>query len=254
VFAAPLLLGIFLALAMAAADSKGYDYWCGASHGGGGDGDDDAHRFRALSAAEDDDHGGEAHPTLFGLSIHGHDVTLHFLVNDVLMCVFFGLATKEIAEAVQPGGSLYPPGVKAVSPLAATVGGVVSPIAFYLVLLQIFAALGLLNDEYSMTTYAQGWGIPTATDISLAWATAFLVFGANNPAIDYLLLLAVVDDGIGLVIIACFYGDPEKVSWWFGVGVALSRACGLERRSAAGGVVHRPPAVAGRSPGAPRDR
>ena len=57
------------------------------------------------------------HPTLFGLSVHGHDVTLHFLINDVLMTLFFGLAVKEIAEAFQPGGSLYPPGRRAVNPL-----------------------------------------------------------------------------------------------------------------------------------------
>ena len=55
---------------------------------------------------------------------------------------------------------------------------------------------------------ARGWGIPTATDIALAWLAARTVFGKGHPAIAFLLLLAVADDAIGLVIIAVFYGDP----------------------------------------------
>ena len=31
--------------------------------------------------------------------MHGPHATLHFLINDVLMTLFFGLAVKEIAEA-----------------------------------------------------------------------------------------------------------------------------------------------------------
>jgi NhaA family Na+:H+ antiporter len=35
-----------------------------------------------------------------------------------------------------------------------------------------------------------------------------MIFGNNHPAISFLLLLAVADDGIGLAIIAIFYPDP----------------------------------------------
>ncbi len=56
---------------------------------------------------------------------------------------------------------------------------------------------------------ANGWAIPTATDIALAWLMARLVFGHRHPAVNFLLLLAVADDGIGLGIIAVFYPDPE---------------------------------------------
>jgi NhaA family Na+:H+ antiporter len=55
----------------------------------------------------------------------------------------------------------------------------------------------------------RGWGVPTATDIALAWLVARAVFGHGHPAIDFLLLLAVADDAIGLGIIAVFYGDPS---------------------------------------------
>ena len=39
---------------------------------------------------------------------------------------------------------------------------------------------------------------------------ALTTFGHGHPAIDYLLLLAVADDGIGMIIIAAFYGDPAN--------------------------------------------
>jgi NhaA family Na+:H+ antiporter len=59
------------------------------------------------------------------------------------------------------------------------------------------------------------WAIPTATDIPLAWAIALMAFGRGHPAISYLLLLAVVDDAVGMIIIAIFYpgegSHPEPV-------------------------------------------
>jgi len=50
--------------------------------------------------------------------------------------------------------------------------------------------------------------VPTATDISLAWMVAVQVFPFQHAGIDFLLLLAVADDAIGLVIIAAVYYDP----------------------------------------------
>jgi hypothetical protein len=84
----------------------------------------------------------------------------------------------------------------------------------YLILLEVFHGAGLFGENtgdnhWTKELLYKGWGIVTATDISLAWLTARLVFGSGHPAIDYLLLLAVVDDAIGLVIIAVFYPDPD---------------------------------------------
>ena len=149
------------------------------------------------------------HWTPFGpVAIFGHELTLHFLVNDVFMVFFFGIAAKEITEAGLPGGSLNPLS-KAVSPLFATAGGVIGPVLVF------FAGLWLLFETgvYSVPLddwegLARGWGVPTATDIALAWLVARAVFGAGHPAVSFLLLLAVADDAIGLIIIAVFYGDP----------------------------------------------
>ena len=124
--------------------------------------------------------------------------TLHFFVNDIFMVFFFGIATVEIVESFLKGGALNPIR-KAINPLFATIGGVVIPVLVFF----------LLTSLWGVTDLNRGWGIPTATDIALAWLAAKLIFGATHPAINFLLLLAIVDDAIGLGIIAIFYGDPN---------------------------------------------
>jgi NhaA family Na+:H+ antiporter len=94
-------------------------------------------------------------PTILGLTFNGHDVTLNFLVNDVLMTLFFGLAVKEITEALQEGGSLYPVS-KAVNPLIGTLGGVLGPIIVYFVTLIIQNAVGSFGSQDSFAVIANG--------------------------------------------------------------------------------------------------
>lgn len=125
-------------------------------------------------------------------------LSFHFLTNDIFMVFFFGIAAVEITQSVLPGGDLHPV-KKSVNPLLATLGGVIGPAVVYLVLNRFIGAPEL----------SRGWGIPTATDIAFAWLVARMIFGANHPAVAFLLLLAVVDDGIGLAIIAVFYPDPR---------------------------------------------
>ena len=148
------------------------------------------------------------HWSPFGKDSH---LNLHFFANDILMVFFFGIATKEITEACLPGGALNPPR-KAINPLAGTIGGIVGPVGAYFLMVWLLKAPEVAN----------GWGIPTATDIALAWLIARLAFGARHPAVSFLLLLAVADDAAGLAIIAIFYPDPENpvVIAWVGLVVA----------------------------------
>ena len=152
----------------------------------------------ALIWANVDHHGYHnlVHAPLLGT---GHLTSLHFLVNDVFMALFFGIAAKEITEACLPGGALNPP-KKAINPILGTLGGVLGPVGVY------FGWMALTKD-YSI---ANGWAIPTATDIALAWLVARMVFGPKHSAVSFLLLLAIADDGIGLAIIAVFYPDPNN--------------------------------------------
>ncbi|MCB1324802.1 MAG: Na+/H+ antiporter NhaA [Spirochaetales bacterium] len=138
-------------------------------------------------------------PLLPGVLVFGHEVNLHFLVNDIFMVLFFGIAAVEITQAVLPGGSLNPIS-RAANPIMGTLGGVLGPVACFFILCH------LLNVEERVY---RGWGIPTATDIALAWLVARIVFGNRHPAVSFLLLLAVADDAIGLGIIAVFYPDPH---------------------------------------------
>ena len=133
----------------------------------------------------------------------GHIFTMHFLINDLFMVLFFGVAAKEITESCLPGGSLNPVS-KAINPLMGTLGGVVGPVA-------VFLGLNML---FGQADWARGWGIPTATDIALAWLAARFIFGAGHPAVSFLLLLAVADDAIGLGIIAIAYPDPNHPTLW----------------------------------------
>ena len=151
-----------------------------------------------------------------------HWLTLHFFANEFLMVFFFGIATKEITEACLPGGALNPPR-KAVNPLMGTLGGILGPVSVYFVMTW---ALGAPEIQ-------RGWGIPTATDIALAWLVARMVFGARHAAVSFLLLLAVADDAVGMGIIAVFYPDPQHPTapGWLGlVLVGMVVAYVMKRR------------------------
>jgi len=133
-------------------------------------------------------------------------LTLHYLINDVLMALFFAIAAKEVWEAVVlKNGSLR--GKKAATPLFATLGGMLGPIAVYLGLASIMG-----SETYSAV--ANGWAIPTATDIAFSYLVGRLVFGAGHPAVRFLLLLAIADDAAGLLILAIFYPSAALAPEW----------------------------------------
>ena len=149
---------------------------------------------------------------------HLHDghrtLTLHYLINDVLMALFFGIAGKEVWEAVAlKSGSLR--GKKALTPLIATAGGMIGPISVYLLGAFMVGKFAIL---------ANGWAIPTATDIAFSYLVGRIIFGAKHPAVGFLLLLAIADDAAGLIILAIFYPQGElNLSWLLlSVGAALT--------------------------------
>ena len=72
-----------------------------------------------------------------------------------------------------------------------------------------YDANATFDAKLGLREIAHGWGVATATDISLAWMVAMQVFPIRHPGIEFLLLLAVADDAIGLAIIAIAYGDPD---------------------------------------------
>ncbi len=200
-FSIPLILGVVAALIHANSDQAAYDKLVNFQLG-------DVHVF-------------------------GHALTLKFLIDDIFMVFFFGIAAKEITEAALPGGSLNPMR-KAVNPLLATIGGVAGPVAAFFVLLKVAHGSDMFPADVEWATLQKGWGIPTATDIALAWLVARAVFGNGHPMINFLLLLAVADDAIGLGIIAVFYGDPlhpAEPKYLLLVLLGMAVAYGMRRAS-----------------------
>ena len=158
--------------------------------------------------------------------VFGRSVTAHFIINEIFMVFFFGVAAKEITESVLPGGALNPI-PRAINPLMGTLGGAFGPAGLYFLL-----TLVIYGGTDNFSEVANGWGIPTATDIALAWLVARLVFGNGHPAVNFLLLLAVADDAIGLGIIAVFYPDPEfpvKPVWLLLVLGGMTTAYAMRR-------------------------
>jgi NhaA family Na+:H+ antiporter len=129
--------------------------------------------------------------------------TLHHLINDGLMVVFFFLVGLEIKREVLIGelASLR----RAALPAAAALGGMVIPAAFY-------AAWNFGGSG------SPGWGIPMATDIAFALGVLALL-GSRVPAglKVFLAALAIVDDIGAVLVIALFYTDEVS---WTALGVA----------------------------------
>ncbi|MEM6472353.1 MAG: Na+/H+ antiporter NhaA [Planctomycetota bacterium] len=151
---------------------------------------------------------------------HHHWYTLSFIVNDVLMALFFAIAAKEVWESLLPGGALSNPR-KAATPLLATLGGILGPVAFYLA-----GAFGTGTYE----DLGNGWAVPCATDIAFSYLIARMIFGGGHPAIAFLLLLAIADDAAGLIILAVAYPSaPIEPIWLALTAGAIAMAWTLRK-------------------------
>jgi len=114
-------------------------------------------------------------------------LTIHYLVNDILMAIVFAITGKEVWEAVAlKNGALR--GRKALTPLIPTAGGMLGPATVH-----VLGAAMLGN----FATLANGWAIPRRPTSLSRISSERLVFGAGHPAVMFLLLLAIADDAGG---------------------------------------------------------
>lgn len=140
-----------------------------------------------------------------GVSLRGAHVarSLQWIVNDVLMVIFFFVVGMEIRREIHEGELSTPR--RAALPVAAALGGMIAPALMY-------AALA------SSPATRAGWGVPMATDIAFA-VGVFAALGPRVPAALRVLLLAVavIDDLGAILVIAIFYTGGIA---WTGLAVA----------------------------------
>ena len=136
--------------------------------------------------------------------------SVHHLINDGLMGVFFFLVGLEIKRELLVGE--LSSARKASLPALAAIGGMILPAALYVA----------INPEPPLR---DGWGIPMATDIAFALGV-LAVLGTRAPLGLKVMLtaLAIVDDIGAVLVIAVFYTEQiATVSLVIGlVGVVLS--------------------------------
>ena len=140
-------------------------------------------------------------------SLHLH-LSLAEWAADGLLAIFFFVVGVELKQEFVAGSlrDLRLAGV----PIVAALGGMITPALVYV-------AIVAPTDPEAL----RGWAIPTATDIAFALAV-LAIFGRGLPLAlrTFLLTLAVVDDLLGIIVIATFYTETIDLVT-FGIAVAL---------------------------------
>lgn len=149
-----------------------------------------------------------------GLWIDGNlfpeNMNLEKFVNDGLMVVFFFTVGLEIRREISHGELSTPK--KAILPVVAALGGMLVPATIY----------ALFN---AGTAVANGWGIPTATDIAFAIGIMSLLGDRVPISLKvFLTALAVADDLGAIFVIAIFYGETPNMVL---LGIALVIMVGI---------------------------
>lgn len=140
----------------------------------------------------------------------GLNMSIAHWAQDGLLTIFFFVVGLELKTEFVTG-SLRDPR-EAALPMIAAVFGMAGPAL-------IFTLIMLMSNH---TEALHGWAIPTATDI--AFAVAILqIFGKGLPpaARTFLLTLAVVDDLLGILVIALFYASDMHLMFLVGAFAAV---------------------------------
>lgn len=142
------------------------------------------------------------------------EMSLHSLVNDVLMAVFFFVIGLEIRREVHDGELRS---IRSASlPVFAAIGGMAVPAAIYLLI--------------APAHVREGWAVPVSTDTAFALGILALLGARIAPSLRVLLLaVAIIDDILAIIIIATVFSSGLKL---LGIALALlglAAIIGLQR-------------------------
>lgn len=155
------------------------------------------------------------------------DLPLGHWAQDGLLTVFFLLVGLDLKQELTTG-SLSNPKAAAV-PMICAVGGMLVPPALFLAVTWLYSRFappgpGLQQiasgEVFDFSTIAQGWAVPTATDIAFSLAVLALFARALPGSIRaFLMTLATVDDLLAIVLIAVFFSSLSAWYWFVGIAV-----------------------------------
>lgn len=158
------------------------------------------------------------------------DLPIGHWAQDGLLTVFFLMVGLDLKQELTTG-SLANPKAAAV-PMLCAVGGMMIPPVLFLAVTALFARFappgpGLetiaSGEVYSYSAIAQGWAVPTATDIAFSLAVLALFAKALPGSIRaFLMTLATVDDLLAIVLIALFFSSLNAWYWFIGIAVCAA--------------------------------
>jgi NhaA family Na+:H+ antiporter len=158
------------------------------------------------------------------------DLPIGHWAQDGLLTVFFLMVGLDLKQELTTG-SLANPKAAAV-PMLCAVGGMMVPPVLFLAVTALFARFappgpGLetiaSGEVYSYSAIAQGWAVPTATDIAFSLAVLALFAKALPGSIRaFLMTLATVDDLLAIVLIALFFSSLNAWYWFIGIAVCAA--------------------------------
>lgn len=135
--------------------------------------------------------------------------TVHAVINDALMAIFFFVVGLEIKREVLDGELAHP--AQRRLPVLAALFGMIAPALVYLLVVEGQSAL------------VGGWAVPAATDIAFAVGVIALVGKALPPSLRmFLLTVAIVDDLGAVLIIALVYTSGIDAGWLAAAAIVLA--------------------------------
>jgi NhaA family Na+:H+ antiporter len=136
--------------------------------------------------------------------LHLPHTLLHF-INDAFMTLFFFHVALDIKREATVGELSTPR--RMMLPAVSALFGVALPALIFI----LFAG---------GTPYANGWAIPTATDIAFTLGIVSLLGKAVPHSMKvFLTALAIIDDLCAILIIALFYGSALHLTWLLAVAL-----------------------------------